>query len=250
MAGFRLGHGESSEDPERTGYTRSAFVCHICQHVTSVARARMHRLDCSSRERVFGAKVTKGSTGHGLIRSCSTLVAARRSQIALVMAGSTLDACFDIFVRSRYGDLSRKCGTTAPDSLTASCLPIHTHAANSGILAVAAIVRTPPPEGAIRNAGLRARAPYIVHPDRTTSAPKALHLGATSASNRSAHNLRVRISPRIVADRTPGATVEHFNAATAVAFAAGNEANIWVRRWDPTASIRRHLQSYYDFTRV
>ena len=210
----------------------------------------MYRLDCSSRERVFGAKMTKRSTGNGLIRSCSTLVAARRSQIALVMTGSTLDACFDIFVRSRYGNLSRKRRNIAPDSLTASCLPIYIRAAYSGVLAVTAVVRTPPKEGAIRNAGLRARAPYIVHPDRATSAPKALHLGATSASHRSAHNLRVGIAPRIVADGTPGAVVEHFNAATAVAFAAGNETNIWVRRCDPTAPIRRHLQSYDNFTRV
>ena len=62
---------------------------------------------------------------------------------------------------------------------------------------------TPPRRNGMEHTPNTASARDVVHPDRTTAAAKSLNLGATLKAKLPAHNPRVVIVERIVADRTP-----------------------------------------------
>lgn len=115
-----------------------------------------------------------------------------------------------------------------------TCQHIDSCAADAGVLAMTAVVGSPPSERTIRNARLYTGACYVVHPYRTAPAAELLHLSALGAPHRRTHDLRVHVAPAVVADRTPFFGVEHFNTAAAIAFAACDETHVLVGplRWN------------------
>ena len=105
---------------------------------------------------------------------------------------------------------------------------------------MAAIVSSPPIVPTVRQSAFTASARDVVHPDRTTAAAKSLNLGATLKAKLPAHNPRVVIVERIVADRTPHTIAVNLHPPTSSRIGGRTQAQRGSRnRWSIRGRLRR-----------
>ena len=105
---------------------------------------------------------------------------------------------------------------------------------------MAAIVSSPAIVPTVRQSAFTASARDVVHPDRTAAAAKSLNLGATLKAKLPAHNPRVVIVERIVADRTPHTIAVNLHPPTSSRIGGRTQAQRGSRnRWCIRGRLRR-----------